>query len=131
MSSTALVGRARAGLQRLGVGRGDRVVGYLPNIPETLAAFLACASLGATWATCAPEFGERSVVDRFAQIEPTVLLAVGGYRYGDTYVDRRGHVANIVAALAVRAAMSSTCAYGSDATRRIVARRRRSSRGTS
>ena len=96
---TALVGRARAGLQRLGVGRGDRVVGYLPNIPETLAAFLACASLGATWATCAPEFGERSVVERFAQIEPTVLLAVGGYNYGTTHVDRRTQVANIVAAL--------------------------------
>jgi acetoacetyl-CoA synthetase len=95
----ALVGRTRAGLQRLGVGRGGRVVGYLPNIPETLAAFLACASLGATWATCAPEFGERSVVDRFAQIEPTVLFVVGGYMYGDTYVDRRTQVANIVAAL--------------------------------
>ena len=96
---TDLVRRARAGLQRLGVGRGDRVVGYLPNIPETLAAFLACASLGATWATCAPEFGERSVVDRFAQIEPAVLLVVGGYMYGDRYVDRRTQVANIVAAL--------------------------------
>jgi acetoacetyl-CoA synthetase len=96
---TALVGRARAGLQRLGVARGDRVVGYLPNIPETLAAFLACASIGATWATCAPEFGERSVVERFAQIEPTVLFAVGGYNYGSTYVDRRTQVANIGAAL--------------------------------
>jgi acetoacetyl-CoA synthetase len=91
-----LVRRARAGLQRLGVGRGDRVVGYLPNIPETLVAFLACASVGATWATCAPEFGERSVIDRFAQIEPTVLLTVGGYVYGDTYVDRRPQVASIV-----------------------------------
>ncbi len=110
---TALVGRARAGLQRIGVGRGDRVVGYLPNIPETLAAFLACASLGATWATCAPEFGERSVVDRFAQIEPTVLLAVGGYRYGDTYVDRRGHVANIAAALPSISQVVDV-AYGSD-----------------
>ena len=56
-----LVGRARAGLQRLGVGPGDRVVAYLPNIPETLAAFIATASLGAIWATCAPEFGARSV----------------------------------------------------------------------
>ena len=96
---TDLVRRARAGLQRLGVGRGDRVAGYLPNIPETLAAFLGCASLGATWATCAPEFGERSVVDRFAQIEPTMLLVVSGYMYGDQYVDRRRQVANIVAAL--------------------------------
>ena len=74
------VARARAGLQRLGVGRGDRVAAYLPNIPETLVAFLATASLGAIWASCAPEFGARSVVDRFAQIEPTVLLAVAGLR---------------------------------------------------
>ena len=57
------VARARAGLQRLGVGPGDRVVAYLPNIPETLVAFLATASLGATWASCAPEFGARSVLD--------------------------------------------------------------------
>ena len=76
------VARARAGLRRLGVGRGDRVVAYLPNIPETLVAFLATASLGAIWASCAPEFGARSVVDRFGQIEPTVLLAVAGYGYG-------------------------------------------------
>ncbi|MEC3977405.1 acetoacetate--CoA ligase [Amycolatopsis sp. H20-H5] len=89
------VARARAGLQRLGVGRGDRVVAYLPNIPETLVAFLACASLGAVWAACAPEFGARSVVDRFAQIEPTVLLAVGGYTYGAKEIDRSAEVAAI------------------------------------
>src|ERR1700751_1349960 len=71
-------GRVRAGLQRMGVQKGDRVVAYMPNIPETLIAFIATASLGAIWATCAPEFGSRSVVDRFAQIEPQVLLAVGG-----------------------------------------------------
>jgi acetoacetyl-CoA synthetase len=91
--------RARAGLQRLGVGPGDRVVAYMPNIPETLAAFIATASLGAIWATCAPEFGTRSVVDRFAQIEPQVLLAVGGYGYRDRYVDRRAEVAAIRARL--------------------------------
>ncbi len=90
-----LAGRARAGLERLGVRPGDRVVAYLPNIPETLAAFIATASLGAIWATCAPEFGARSVVDRFAQIEPRVLLAVGGYGYRDRYVDRRAEVAAI------------------------------------
>ena len=77
------VARARAGLRRLGVGPGDRVVAYLPNIPETLVAFLATASLGATWAACAPEFGARSVLARFGQIEPKVLLAVGGYTYRD------------------------------------------------
>ncbi|MHB1568473.1 MAG: acetoacetate--CoA ligase [Solirubrobacteraceae bacterium] len=89
------VARARLGLQRLGVGSGDRVVAYLPNIPETLVAFAATASLGAIWAACAPEFGARSVVDRFAQIEPKVLLAVGGYGYRDRYVDRRAEVAAI------------------------------------
>ena len=67
---------------------GDRVVAYLPNIPETVAAFLACASIGAIWSSAAPEFGARSVVDRFAQIEPKVLLAVDGYRYGGKDFDR-------------------------------------------
>src|SRR5215208_4910202 len=93
------VARARAGLQRLGIGPGNRVVAYLPNIPETLVAFLATASLGAIWATCAPEFGPRSVVDRFATIVPKVLLAVAGYRYGDKPIDRRAEVAEIRAAL--------------------------------
>ena len=91
--------RARAGLQRLGVGPGDRVVAYLPNIPETLVAFLAAASLGAVWATCAPEFGPRSVIDRFGIVEPKVLLAIAGYRYGDKPIDRRAEVAEIRAAL--------------------------------
>jgi acetoacetyl-CoA synthetase len=93
------VARARAGLARLGVGRGDRVVAYLPNVPETLVAFLATASLGAVWASCAPEFGARSVVDRFGQVEPTVLLTVAGYRYGSKDVDRREQVAEIRAGL--------------------------------
>jgi acetoacetyl-CoA synthetase len=86
------VARARAGLQRLGVGPGDRVVAYLPNIPETLVAFIATASLGAIWAACAPEFGARSVIDRFAQIEPKVMLAVGGYGFRDRYVSRLSEV---------------------------------------
>ena len=89
------VARARAGLQRLGVGPGDRVVAYLPNIPETLVAFIATASLGAIWAACAPEFGARSVVARFAQIEPKVLLTVGGYGFRNRYVDRRSEVETI------------------------------------
>jgi acetoacetyl-CoA synthetase len=93
------VARARVGLQRLGVGRGDRVVAYLPNIPETLVAFLATVSVGAIWASCAPEFGARSVVDRFGQVEPTVLLAVAGYGYGSKHVDRREQVAEIRAGL--------------------------------
>ncbi len=93
------VARARVGLQRLGIGPRDRVVAYLPNIPETLVAFIATTSLGAIWATCAPEFGVRSVVARFAQIEPRVLLTVGGYGYRDRYVDRRAEVAAIRAGL--------------------------------
>jgi acetoacetyl-CoA synthetase len=88
-------GRVRTGLLRLGVRKGDRVVAYMPNIPETLIAFIATASIGAIWATCAPEFGSRSVVDRFAQIEPRVLLAVGGYGYRNRYIDRRGEVETI------------------------------------
>ena len=89
------VARAAAGLRRLGVGRGDRVVAYLPNIAETVVAFLACASLGAVWSSCSPDFGARSVVDRFAQIEPSVLIAVDGYRYGGHDFDRRDVVATL------------------------------------
>ena len=85
----------RAGLAARGVGRGDRVAAYLPNIPETIAAFLATASLGAIWSSAAPEFGNRSVIDRFAQIEPKVLLAIDGYRYGGKDFDRREAVAAI------------------------------------
>jgi acetoacetyl-CoA synthetase len=91
------VARARAGLAELGVGRGDRVVAYMPNIPETVVAFLATASLGATWSSAAPEFGARSVIDRFAQIEPKVLLAVDGYRYGGKDFDRLEVVAALEA----------------------------------
>jgi acetoacetyl-CoA synthetase len=80
--------RIATGLRRLGVGEGDRVAAYLPNIPEAVAAFLACASIGAIWSSCSPDFGVRSVVDRFAQIEPKVLLAVDGYRYGGKDFDR-------------------------------------------
>jgi acetoacetyl-CoA synthetase len=80
--------RIRAGLLARGVSEGDRVCAYLPNIPETIAAFLATASLGAIWSSAAPEFGARSVIDRFAQIEPKVLLAIDGYRYGGKDFDR-------------------------------------------
>ena len=87
-----LVGRLRAGLQRLGVGRGDRVVGLMPNCVETLAAFLAVASLGAIWSSCSPDFGIRAVRDRFEQLEPAVFLAVDGYRYGGKAFDIRDRV---------------------------------------
>jgi len=89
--------RIRAGLAALGVGRGDRVAAYMPNVLETVPAFLAVASLGAIWSSAAPEFGARSVVDRFAQIEPKVLLAVDGYRYGGRDFDRTAVVRAIAA----------------------------------
>jgi acetoacetyl-CoA synthetase len=95
----AQVGRARQVLVELGVRAGDRVAGYLPNCPEALVAFLAAAGLGAVWTSCAVEFGPRSVIDRFGQVEPVVLLVAGGYRYGRKDVDRRGEVAEIVAGL--------------------------------
>jgi acetoacetyl-CoA synthetase len=93
------VSAAAGGLRALGVGRGDRVVAYMPNIPETLIAFLATASIGAIWSSAAPEFGARSVIDRFAQIEPKVLLAVDGYRHGGKDFDRTAVVQGIVGEL--------------------------------
>jgi acetoacetyl-CoA synthetase len=89
------VARAATGLRSLGVDRGDRVVAYMPNIPETLVAFLATASIGAIWSSCSPDFGPSSVVDRFAQIEPRVLLCVDGYRYGGRDFDRLDTVAGL------------------------------------
>ena len=87
------------GLADLGVGEGDRVVAYMPNVPETIAAFLAVASLGAVWSSSSPDFGLRSVTDRFAQVEPKVLLAVDGYRYGGRDFDKLGLVAELEAAM--------------------------------
>ncbi|HEY8083670.1 MAG TPA: acetoacetate--CoA ligase [Solirubrobacterales bacterium] len=95
----AQVGAVAAGLRELGVERGDRVVAYLPNIPEAIVAFLATASIGATWSSCSPDFGPASVIDRFAQIEPKVLFAVDGYRYGGKDFDRRDVVAELQAAM--------------------------------
>jgi acetoacetyl-CoA synthetase len=94
-----LTAQIAAGLRANGVMRGDRVVAYMPNIPETTAAFLACASIGAVWSSCSPDFGVRSVIDRFAQIEPKVLLTVDGYAYGGKEIDRRADVAALEAAL--------------------------------
>src|SRR5690606_31221208 len=95
----AQVARARAGLRRLGVGRGDRVAALAPNRPETLIAFLATASLGAIWSSCSPEFGVGSVLDRFRQIEPKVLFAVDEYVYGGRRFDRRAELERVRAAL--------------------------------
>ncbi|WP_040493983.1 acetoacetate--CoA ligase [Ilumatobacter nonamiensis] len=96
---TDQVARCRMGLVERGVGRGDRVVAYLPNIAETTVAFLAVASLGAIWSSCAPEFGVRAVTDRWTQVEPTLLLTVDGYWYGSKHIDRSSHVAQILDAL--------------------------------
>ncbi|CAN5487931.1 acetoacetate--CoA ligase [soil metagenome] len=95
----ARVGAFQRGLRSLGVARGDVVGAYLPNLTETIVAFLACAGIGATWASCAPEFGVRAVIDRLGQLSPTVLLAVEGYRYGEKNIDRREDLAQIREAL--------------------------------
>jgi acetoacetyl-CoA synthetase len=95
----AQVGSVRAGLAALGVGLGDRVAAYLPNAPEALIAMLATASLGAIWTSCSPDFGAHSVIDRFAQISPKVLLGVDGYAYGGKRFDRRAELAAIAAKL--------------------------------
>jgi acetoacetyl-CoA synthetase len=93
------VARLVAFLREAGVASGDRVVAYLPHVPETIIALLATASLGAVWSSCSPDFGSQSVLDRFQQIEPKVLLAVDGYRYGGKAFDRRGVVAELQAGL--------------------------------
>ncbi|HUZ76302.1 MAG TPA: acetoacetate--CoA ligase [Chloroflexota bacterium] len=82
------VASVAAWLRSNGVGKGDRVVAYMPNIPETVVAFLAAASLGAVWSSCSPDFGTEAVLDRFGQIEPKVLFAVDGYSYGGKLFDK-------------------------------------------
>jgi acetoacetyl-CoA synthetase len=91
----AQVARCAAGLRALGVEKGDRVAAYMPNVPETVIAFLATASIGAIWSSASPEFGARSVIDRFSQIEPKVLFTVDGYRYGGREFDRLDLVAGL------------------------------------
>ncbi len=91
----AQVASVRAALVDLGVQRGDRVVALAPNAPRTLVAFLAAASLGATWSSCSPDFGVRAVADRFTQIEPVVLFAVDGYKYNGRAFDVRPTIAKL------------------------------------
>jgi acetoacetyl-CoA synthetase len=88
-------GALAAALREMGVERGDRVVAYLPNVPEAVVAFLACASVGAVWSSGSPDFGAGSLVDRFKQIEPKVLFATDGYRYGGKDFDRTDVVAKL------------------------------------
>lgn len=92
-------GAIAATLRSLGVEAGDRVVAYAPNIPETVSAFLGAAAIGATWSSCAPDLGPISVIDRFLQISPRVLIAVDGYRYGGKPFDRRDVVTELISRL--------------------------------
>lgn len=85
----------RSALVELGVRRGDRVAGYLPNTPEALVSFLATAAIGAVWAGCASELGPSGAADRLGQVEPVVLVTAGGYSYGDKLVDRSTEVAEL------------------------------------
>lgn len=96
---TQKVGAIASSLRSMGVQSGDCVVSYMPNIPETVIAFLACASIGAIWSSCSPDFGTSSVIDRFKQIEPKVLFAVDGYQYGGKGFDRLPVVAELQQAL--------------------------------
>ena len=93
------VAAVAAKLRDLGIQPGDRVVGYLPNLPQTLVAFLAAASVGAVWSSCPAELSSRGVIDRFQQIEPKILFAVKSYRYGGRIHDRSAVLAEIVAGL--------------------------------
>lgn len=86
-------------LRARGLGRGDAVAAYLPNIPETVIAFLACAGLGITWSSCAPEFGVKAVVDRLGQFQPKLLLAIERYRHGSKIIDRSADLGQIVSQL--------------------------------
>ncbi|MBV9379563.1 MAG: acetoacetate--CoA ligase [Streptosporangiaceae bacterium] len=110
----AEVARVAAGLRALGVRRGDRVAALLPNVPETVVALLATASIGAIWSSCSPDFGARSVLDRFAQIEPSVLIAADGYRYAGKEYPRGDVVRDITAALPSLSAVVTVSLLGRD-----------------
>ncbi len=86
-------------LRKLGLKKGDRVVAYMPNIPETLIAMLATTSIGAIWSSCGPDFGTPGVLDRFSQLSPTILFHIDGYQYGGKPFDRRDEVKKIIARL--------------------------------
>ncbi|MFJ5025639.1 acetoacetate--CoA ligase [Streptomyces goshikiensis] len=109
------VGALSAELRALGVRPGDRVSGYLPNIPEAVTALLATAAVGAVWTSCAPDFGARSVLDRFQQVEPVVLFTVDGYRYGGKEHDRRDTVDELRAELPSLRAVVHIPLLGTDA----------------
>ncbi len=93
------VARTAAAMRAAGVGIGDRVVGYLPNIAEAVIAMLAASSIGAIWSSCSPDFGTKGVLDRFGQIEPVLLIAADGYRYAGKSIDCRARTAEVMAAI--------------------------------
>jgi acetoacetyl-CoA synthetase len=95
----ALVSQLAQAMKALGVGVGDRVAGFLPNMPETIAAMLAAASIGATWSSASPDFGVQGALDRFGQITPKLLISVDGYWYGGKQFDIREKLAAIAAGL--------------------------------
>jgi acetoacetyl-CoA synthetase len=96
----AEVARIAAGLRDAGVGPGDRVAGFLPNLPEAVVAMLATASLGATWTSCSPDFGIQGVLDRFGQVAPKVLFSADGYFYAGKTIDSLAPIAGVLAKLA-------------------------------
>jgi acetoacetyl-CoA synthetase len=103
-----LVSRLAQALRAEGVGKGDRVAGYLPNMPEAVAAMLATASLGAIWSSCSPDFGVQGVLDRFGQIEPKLLFCADRYLYGGKEFDLHEKNAQVVAGLpSVRRAVTA------------------------
>ena len=109
-----------AGLRRAGVAKGDRIAGFVPNIPEAIIAMLATASLGAIWSSCSPDFGVAGVLDRFGQIEPTVLVTVDGYQYNGKRIDLRDRVKEIVNKLpGVKQVVVAPCLEGSPAIESI------------
>jgi acetoacetyl-CoA synthetase len=108
------VARVARGLRALSVGRGDRVAALLPNVPEAIIGLLATASLGAIWSSCSPDFGARSVIDRFAQIEPKVLIACDGYMYGGKEYSRAAMVDEVTKALPGRPAVVRVSLIGED-----------------
>ena len=107
------VARVARGLRALGVGKGDRVAALLPNVPEAVIGLLAAASIGAIWSSCSPDFGARSVIDRFAQIEPTVLIACDGYVYNGKVFNRAEMLDDVVTALPNLAAVVGVELVGS------------------
>jgi acetoacetyl-CoA synthetase len=114
------VARVAHGLRALGVARGDRVAALLPNVPEAVIGLLATASIGAIWSSCSPDFGASSVIDRFAQIEPKVLLTCDGYTHNGKEYDRAEMVRDVTAALSnSQAGLAAVITVGTESWERL------------